>query len=124
MGAACCVAAKDRTIVHGPSGTLQRHARYSPSWSFRWDNRVAGEETHANWLRDGGVQNNHVEVKSGTTVQTAFASEEGSPRDSLRLQWQKSPVSDVNEGIPKIQDSGTACTSNILSIVESLRVYL
>ncbi|KAG6415034.1 hypothetical protein SASPL_122435 [Salvia splendens] len=46
----------DRTIVHGPSsGTLQRHVRYSPSWSFRWDNRgrVAGEETHANWLHDG-----------------------------------------------------------------------
>ncbi|KAL1558027.1 hypothetical protein AAHA92_08542 [Salvia divinorum] len=56
MGAACCIAAKDRTIVHGPSSeTLQRHVRYSPSWSFRWDNRgrVAGEETHANWLHDG-----------------------------------------------------------------------
>ncbi|KAI3448016.1 hypothetical protein Pfo_004681 [Paulownia fortunei] len=94
MGAACCAAAKDSTIVNVPRGeTLQRHVRYSPSWSFRWDNRgrVAGEETPANWLCDGGGGNDQVEVKSGTTLETAFASEEGSPLDSFRsLQWQKS----------------------------------
>ncbi|KAK6121462.1 hypothetical protein DH2020_044797 [Rehmannia glutinosa] len=100
MGAACCVAAKDRTIVSVPRGeTLQRRPHQSPSWSFRWDNRgrVAGEETPSNWLCDGGGGNEQAEVKSGTTLETAFASEEGSPLDSFRsLQWHKSPVSEGN----------------------------
>lgn len=103
MGAACCVAAKDRTIVNGPSReSLQRHARHSPSWSFRWDNRgrVAGEETSAYWVRGGGAANDGVEVKSSTTVRTTFASEEGSPLDSTHsLAWQKSPASDQNSEI-------------------------
>ncbi|KAG8364343.1 hypothetical protein BUALT_Bualt19G0119000 [Buddleja alternifolia] len=100
MGAACCVAAKDRTIVSRPHGeTLQRHVRHSPTWSFRWDNRgrVAGEETSTNWLRDGGYGNDQVDAKSGSTVEAVFASEGGSPIDSLRsFSWQKSPVSRVN----------------------------
>lgn len=109
MGAACCVAAKDRTIVHGPSsGTLQRHVRYSPSWSFRWDNRgrVAGEETHANWLHHGDVRNDQVEVKYSNTVENAFALEEGSPLHGRRSRWQKSPISDRSAGNSKLQVSG------------------
>lgn len=101
MGAACCVAAKDRTIVTGPSSeTLQRHVRYSPTWSFRWDNRgrVAGEETQVNCLHDGGGGNDQVEVKSSTTVETVFASEEGNPLNSLQSLWRKSPLSDGNAG--------------------------
>ncbi|KAL6514551.1 hypothetical protein OROGR_020130 [Orobanche gracilis] len=68
MGAACCVAAKDRTILSVSHGeTTQRPVRHSPSWSFRWDNRgrVVGEETTATWLRDGGGGHDEVEVKSG-----------------------------------------------------------
>ncbi|KAK6136727.1 hypothetical protein DH2020_029555 [Rehmannia glutinosa] len=112
MGAACCVAAKDRTMTNGsPGETLQRHARYSPSWSFRWDNRgrVAGEETPANWSHDGGCGNERMPVKFSTTVGAAFASEEGSPLDSSRsLAWQKSPLSEgnvQNGGILRLQSS-------------------
>lgn len=104
MGAACCIAAKDRTIVHGPSsGTLQRHVRYSPSWSFRWDNRgrVAGEETHANWLHDGDVGNRQVEVKYSNS-----ALDEGSPVVGRHSRWQKSHVSDGNAGNSNFQISG------------------
>lgn len=109
MGAACCVAAKDRTIVHGPnSETLQRHVRHSPTWSFRWDNRgrVAGEETHSNWLHDRDVRNDQVEVKSSYTAETAFSSGEGSPLDRHHSRWQKSPASDRNAGNLKLQVSG------------------
>ncbi|KAL0384057.1 UNVERIFIED_CONTAM: hypothetical protein Sradi_2800000 [Sesamum radiatum] len=117
MGAACCVAAKDRTITSGsPAETLQRHARYSPTWSFRWDNRVrvAGEETPANWLHNGGCGNNRMEVKSGTTVENAFASEDGSPLDSFRsLAWQKSPLSEGNDGILRLPSSDQAISQNI-----------
>ncbi|KAK6159497.1 hypothetical protein DH2020_006811 [Rehmannia glutinosa] len=112
MGAACCIAAKDRTMTNGsPGETLQRHARYSPSWSFRWDNRgrVAGEETPANWSHDGGCGNDRMPVKFSTTVGAAFASEEGSPLDSSRsLAWQKSPLSEgngQNGGILRLQSS-------------------
>ncbi|KAL0356682.1 UNVERIFIED_CONTAM: hypothetical protein Scaly_1353900 [Sesamum calycinum] len=117
MGAACCVAAKDRTITSGsPGETLQRHARYSPTWSFRWDNRVrvAGEETPANWLHNGGCGNDRMEVKSGTTVENAFASEDGSPLDSFRsLAWQKSPLSEGNDGILRLPSSDQAISQNI-----------
>lgn len=110
MGAACCVAAKDRTTTNGsPVESLQRHTRYSPSWSFRWDNRgrVAGEETHANWLQDGGCVTDRAEVKSGTTAETAFASEDGSPLDSSQLvPWQKSPHSEGNDRILRLPSSG------------------
>ncbi|KAI3446143.1 hypothetical protein Pfo_002808 [Paulownia fortunei] len=123
MGAACCVAAKDRTITNrSPGETLQRHARYSPTWSFRWDNRgrVAGEETPANWLHDGGCGNNRMEVKFGTTVETAFASEEGSPLDSFRsLAWQKSPISEGNGRILRLPSSDQAISQNIVEVKES-----
>lgn len=118
MGAACCVAAKDRTITSGsPIEALQRHSRYSPTWSFRWDNRgrVAGEDAPANWPHDGGYGIDHVEVKSGTTVETAFASEEGSPLDSFRsFAWQKSPFSERNAGISRFPSSDQAIPGNIL----------
>ncbi|MCD7447089.1 hypothetical protein HAX54_023118 [Datura stramonium] len=99
MGSACCVAVSDRTVIDGSScENLQRNVRQSPTWSFRWDNqgRVAGEET-ANWSSDGIGVNDGLEFKSGATVGTLYASEEGSQLDSFRtLAWQKSPVSDGN----------------------------
>ncbi|KAG8368207.1 hypothetical protein BUALT_Bualt15G0021200 [Buddleja alternifolia] len=123
MGAACCVAAKDRTITNGPPGeSFQRQVRYSPTWSFRWDNRgrVAGEETSTNWLHDGSCGNDRMEVKSGTTVETAFASEEGSPLDSFRsLAWQKSPVSERNAGILRLPSSDQSISQNIVEEKES-----
>ncbi|KAH6780075.1 hypothetical protein C2S52_011312 [Perilla frutescens var. hirtella] len=123
MGAACCVAAKDRTITDGsPVESLQRHARYSPTWSFRWDNRgrVAGEETHANWLHGGGCANDRMEVKSGTTVETVFASEEGSPIDSFRsVTWQKSPVSEGNGGFSRLPSSDQVMSQTVVEVKES-----
>ncbi|KAL7206764.1 hypothetical protein ACSBR2_019470 [Camellia fascicularis] len=109
MGSACCVAARDRTITNGPSNEVsQRNVRYSPSWSFRWDNRgrVAGEETSVNWLSDGASRNDRLDIKYGTTVETTYASEEGSPLDSFRtLRWQKSPISERNSGILRLPSS-------------------
>ncbi|XP_011092820.1 uncharacterized protein LOC105172906 isoform X2 [Sesamum indicum] len=115
MGAVCCVAAKDKAIVNGShSETLQRHVRYSPSWSFRWDNRgrVAGEETPAYCLRDGGGGHQRVEVKSGTMVETTFASHEGGPLDSFRSpSEQKSPISERN--------ADQAISQNLVEVKES-----
>lgn len=115
MGAACCVAAKDGTITNGSgSEMLQRNVRYSPSWSFRWDNRgrVAGEETSVNWLSDGVSRSDGLDVKSRTTLESAYVSEEGSPLDSFRtLALQKSPIPEGNRGLMRIPPSGNPhCT--------------
>ncbi|PWA84727.1 Zinc finger, RING/FYVE/PHD-type [Artemisia annua] len=97
MGSACCVAAKDRTITdRSVSDVVPRHDRYSPSWSFRWDNRgrVAGEESSLNCYSDGGSMNDRMDNKSYTTVETTFATD-GSPLDSSRsLTWQKASFSE------------------------------
>ncbi|KAL0412470.1 UNVERIFIED_CONTAM: hypothetical protein Sradi_1448700 [Sesamum radiatum] len=129
MGAACCVAAKDKAIVNGPHPeTLQRHVRYSPSWSFRWDNRgrVAGEETPAYCLRYGGGENQRVEVKSGPTVETTFASDEGGPLDSSQSSpGQKSPISEGNAGSLRLPASGKLLygTPYLLMLSETLVPY-
>lgn len=102
MGAACCVAAKDRTVTsRSGSEVIQRNVRYSPSWSFRWDNRrrVAGEEMSLNSLSDGVNRNDGFDIKSRTTVGSAYVSEEGSPLDSFRsYTWQKSPIREGDTG--------------------------
>ncbi|XAR72789.1 hypothetical protein NMG60_11019550 [Bertholletia excelsa] len=130
MGAACCVAAKDATITNrSTSEALQRNGRYSPSWSFQWDNhgRVAVEETSMNLISDG-VSRNGLEIKSGTTIETAYASEEGSPVDSLRtLTWQKSPISERNSEMlrPPLTDQSNSrkFPSEVKESTESLTVF-
>lgn len=123
MGSACCVAAKDRAVINGSTGeTLQSNVRYSPSWSFRWDNRgrVAGEETSVNWSSDRVGGNDRLEFKSGTTVETLYASEEGSPLDSFRsLALQKSPASDCNTGNSMLPLSDTSVVRNSTEVKES-----
>lgn len=82
MGAACCVAARDKTITSSTSADiLHRNIRYSPTWSFRWDHRgrVAGEETAVAWFPDGINRNDRSDVK----YESAYASEEGSPLHSF-----------------------------------------
>lgn len=110
MGAACCVAAKDGAVTNrSGSEVLQRNARYSPSWSFRWDNRgrVAGEDTSVNWLSDGVSRSDGLDVKSRTTLEGSYVSEEGSPLDSFRqITSQKSPIPDGNRGVVRIPHSG------------------
>ncbi|XP_065865880.1 uncharacterized protein [Euphorbia lathyris] len=94
MGGACCVAARDKNIVSGPSSEiLHRNIRHSPSWSFRWDNRgrVAGEETSLTWFSDGNNRNQGSDIKYNSTR----SSGDGSPLDSFqRSTWQKSPASE------------------------------
>ncbi|XP_071726061.1 uncharacterized protein [Rutidosis leptorrhynchoides] len=95
MGAACCVAARDRTVVdRSGSDVITRNDRYSPSWSIRWDNRrrVAGEDSST----DSASMNDRLDIKSHTTVETANATE-GSPLESSRsLTWHKSSLSEEN----------------------------
>ncbi|CAN0891391.1 hypothetical protein LINGRAHAP2_LOCUS16956 [Linum grandiflorum] len=98
MGGACCIAARDKSIVHGPgSDILHRNIRHSPSWSFRWDNRgrVAGEDTSISWFSNGTSVND----ESGAKYGSAYASEDGSPSFSAGGHTlQKSPVSDRATG--------------------------
>lgn len=112
MGAACCVASKDRTITsRSGSEVIQRNVRYSPSWSFRWDNRrrVAGEEMSLNSLSDGVNRNDGFDIKSRTTVGSAYVSEEGSPLDSFRsYTWQKSPIREGETGLLCVPPSGNS----------------
>ncbi|KAJ6671408.1 hypothetical protein OIU85_015179 [Salix viminalis] len=94
MGGACCVTARDKNIVSGPGGDiLHRNIRYSPSWSFRWDNRgrVAGEDTSISWF-SGGISRNY---GSDIKYESSYASEDGSPTESFqRRMWHKSPTSE------------------------------
>ncbi|WJX92935.1 hypothetical protein P8452_74514 [Trifolium repens] len=93
MGAACCVASRDKTIQSGQTGEIgHRNVRCSPTWSLRWDNRgrVAGEDTSINWFSDGVSSNDRLENKNESHV-----SEDGSPLQNYqRNRWQKSPISD------------------------------
>lgn len=97
MGAACCVASRDQTIISRSSNdVLLRNVRYSPSWSFRCDNRVqvAGEDTSMNWFSNGVSRNVGMDFKSGSSGEAAYASEDGSLLNSSQmLTWQKSPIS-------------------------------
>ncbi|XP_022944232.1 uncharacterized protein LOC111448743 isoform X2 [Cucurbita moschata] len=98
MGSACCVAARENTIVSGSgSETLCRNMRYSPSWSFRWDNRgrVAGEETSINWFSDGVSRND-------------------SPLEHLRRRtWQKSPPPEGTTNNLRTPSSGQSNSRNV-----------
>ncbi|KAL9231663.1 hypothetical protein vseg_006860 [Gypsophila vaccaria] len=95
MGAACCVAARDRTIHHGSSGEIaQRNIRHSASWSFRWDTRVgvAAEDASVGWMSDVASRNDALDVKSATDV-SAHVSEAGSSLESYQTgTWPKSPL--------------------------------
>nr|GMD85733.1 flocculation protein FLO11 [Ipomoea batatas] len=126
MGSACCVAARDRTVTNGStSEVLERNVRYSPSWSFRWDNRgrVAGEDASLNWSSDGISGNDRFDFKSRTTVETVYASEEGSPLDSFRsLAWQKSPTSERNGGSMAQPSSDPSTAVNSTEVIESTRL--
>lgn len=106
MGSACCVAARDKTIPGGSSNEFfHRNIRYSPTWSFRWENRgrVAGEEAPVGWFSDGISQNNRLDVK----YESAYASEDGSSMDSSRRPpWSKSQFSEGNAGLVRTAGSG------------------
>ena len=116
MGGACCVAARDKNIVSGPGGDiLHRNIRYSPSWSFRWDNRgrVAGEDTSISWFSGGISRNYGSDIKHEST----YASEDGSPTESFqRRTWQKSPTSEGTSARVRIPTSGKLLVHGVLHI--------
>ncbi|PIA55854.1 hypothetical protein AQUCO_00700286v1 [Aquilegia coerulea] len=100
MGSACCVAARDHTLPNRTtSDTLHRNIRYSPSWSFRWDNRVAGEvgnppSQYSHGCRNSG--NTGLEIKNRMDVESREdLSDGGSPLENFqRPTWQKSSIRD------------------------------
>lgn len=113
MGAACCVAARDKTIVNGSgSEVLHRNIRYSPTWSFRWDNRgrVAGEDTSISWFSDAVSRNDGSEIK----YESACASEDGNSSESFQSRtWQKSPTSEGTGGHARTPASDQSISRNI-----------
>ncbi|KAH1030702.1 hypothetical protein J1N35_042876 [Gossypium stocksii] len=115
MGAACCVAARDKTIVNGSgSEVLHRNIRYSPTWSFRWDNRgrVAGEDTSISWFSDAVSRNDGSEIK----YESACASEDGNSSESFQTRmWQKSPTSEGTAGHARTPASDQSI-SRIISV--------
>ncbi|KAK8568081.1 hypothetical protein V6N13_106022 [Hibiscus sabdariffa] len=113
MGAACCVASRDKTIVNGSgSEVLHRNIRYSPTWSFRWDNRgrVAGEDTSISWFSDAVSRTDGSEIK----YESACASEDGISSESFQSRtWQKSPISEGTAGHVRTPASDQSISRNI-----------
>ena len=116
MGAACCVAARDKTIQSGStSDNLHRNARCSPTWSFRWDHRgrVAGEDTSINWFSDGISRNDGSENKN----ESAYVSEDGSPLQNYQQKrCQKPPISEVTAAHRRNSTSGKSWEFSFLTL--------
>ncbi|KAK6916596.1 hypothetical protein RJ641_019457 [Dillenia turbinata] len=117
MGSACCVAARDRTVVHGASGeVLHRNARYSPSWSFRWDCRgcVAGAvEPSLSWASDGVSRMDGLDIKLGTDGELAYTSDVGSPLENIQnATWRKTPFCEGSAEKLRPPLSGQSITRN------------
>uniref|UniRef100_A0A803LP92 RING-type domain-containing protein n=1 Tax=Chenopodium quinoa TaxID=63459 RepID=A0A803LP92_CHEQI len=121
MGAACCVASRDKAIQPGSSGEfLHRNFRHSPTWSFRWDSRVgvAGEDTSVGWLSDVASRNDGLDVKSATDV-SAQVSDGGSSLESYRTgAWRKSPVNQDTTKSLKTSASGESAGRNACTEVK------
>ncbi|THG20211.1 hypothetical protein TEA_028766 [Camellia sinensis var. sinensis] len=116
MGSVCCVARKDRTLTNGTSGEiLHRNAIYSPSWSFRWDNRrrVAGEIENISYAPSHGIStNSSMEIKGELIFDRGNLSGRGSPLGNFGTPTsQKSPV---HEGLV-----ATTITSSGFSLFEA-----
>ncbi|XP_048331381.2 uncharacterized protein LOC107420500 isoform X2 [Ziziphus jujuba] len=97
MGSACCVAARERTHPNRTGGeTVHRNVIYSPSWSFRWDNRgrVAGEtDTPLYQVSHGISRNASMELKGPLGSERGNFSDAGSPMENFESPTsQKSPV--------------------------------
>jgi len=116
MGAACCVAARDKTIQSGStSDNLHRNVRCSPTWSFRWDHRgrVAGEDTSINWFSDGISRNDGSENKNEST----YMSEDGSPlQNDQRKRCQKPSISQVTAAHRRNSTSGKSWEFSFLTL--------
>ncbi|KAL9258373.1 hypothetical protein AKJ16_DCAP17461 [Drosera capensis] len=119
MGASCCVSARDRTVQYGTRNeNLRRNVRHSPSWSFRWDNRVrvVEEENSVGWLSDSVGRNDALGRKASTGV-SAHASDGGSSlKTYITGPWGKSPV---NEAMTR--SLGTSASGEFISTKLSMK---
>ncbi|KAE9592728.1 putative transcription factor C2H2 family [Lupinus albus] len=113
MGAACCVAAKDKSVQPGSTyDVLHRNIRCSPTWSFRWDHRgrVAGEDAPITWFSDGIGRNYGSENKNDSS----YVSEDGSPFESdQRKRCQKYPISEGSAGLVINSTSDQSISTNV-----------
>uniref|UniRef100_A0A5B7AHL8 RING-type domain-containing protein n=1 Tax=Davidia involucrata TaxID=16924 RepID=A0A5B7AHL8_DAVIN len=131
MGSACCVAARDTTLPNRSGGeTLHRNAIYSPSWSFRWDNRrrVAGEIEDPSYRlsheisRDGSMEMKRELGLDGDTFSGGRSPSEnfGTPMS------QKSPVHEGQDANPITHPSDLSMAGNdnaeVQSSIESLEI--
>ncbi|XP_050370981.1 uncharacterized protein LOC126788983 [Argentina anserina] len=96
MGSACCVAARERSHPNRTRNeTLRRNALYSPSWSFRYDNRrrVAGEIDTSYRASRGTSRTASMELKGALSSERGNFSDLGSPLENFGTPIsQKSPV--------------------------------
>jgi hypothetical protein len=99
MGAACCVAAKDRSITNRTGGeSLHRDVTRSPSWSFRWDSlgRVADEVQNPSYPTSRVFsRNTSMEFKGSLSSERGNLSDGGSMLDNSATISLKSPVSEA-----------------------------
>ncbi|XP_031402036.1 uncharacterized protein LOC116211695 [Punica granatum] len=87
MGSACCVAARDRNIPNRTATeALQRSVLYSPSWSFRWENRrrVAGEIDNISSEFSHGISSySNMQVKKPISSLSCNTSDRGDQVENL-----------------------------------------
>ncbi|XP_065880779.1 uncharacterized protein [Euphorbia lathyris] len=97
MGSACCVAARSEDLNNRTTvNTLNRNARCSPTWSFRWENRrrVAGEIDDSPYQTSHGISRDvSVELKGPLGSDRGNLSDEASLHESYGTPVSlKSPV--------------------------------
>ncbi|KAF8024293.1 hypothetical protein BT93_F1473 [Corymbia citriodora subsp. variegata] len=100
MGSACCVASRDQTVpCRTANETLHRNIIYSPSWSFRWENRrrVAGEIDNPPYeLNHGNSDSAPTEIKEPISSRRGHISDGRSPLGTMGTPLsQQSPTHDV-----------------------------
>lgn len=100
MGSACCVASRDQTVpCRTANETLHRNIIYSPSWSFRWENRrrVAGEiDNSPNEFNHENSDCAPTEIKEPISSRRGHISDGRSPMGIMEVPIsQQSPAHDV-----------------------------
>ncbi|KAL2892734.1 BRCA1-associated protein-like protein 2 [Bienertia sinuspersici] len=123
MGSVCCVPARDATLSNRRRiGESHRPARYSPSWSFRWDNyrRVAGEIGNPS-CQSGERTSIDVSMalKDGTGSDREIVSDAGSPLNNLGTPISLKSPSYEGVSTNYMPPSETFTTSNHFSKVKN-----
>ncbi|XAR64147.1 hypothetical protein NMG60_11024387 [Bertholletia excelsa] len=123
MGSTCCVARKDSTSTNGNGETLRRSAIYSPSWSFRWDNRrrVAGEIENILYEPSHGIStSSSMEMKGEFILDRSNFSSRGSPLGNLETPTsQKSPPPEGSAANGVVSTGLTAASNDNNKVLNS-----